>query len=188
MIILSILLLLAVTRIVVCLIRNWRNVFHIFEGLFCFDTRLPRHGVLQALTRFTWELPTTIVGCLVAQFFNIICPNCRVDHFGGITYLTLQNSHRYMGVSLGSYIVIFLPGKVAEPFDDSVLADRVYIFQHEYGHTFDSQRFGWFYLPVVGLSSLISVLRSCANHSDFWTERRADRFAAAYFGRLKNNS
>ncbi len=59
---------------------------------------------------------------------------------------------------------------------------------HEYGHTFDSQNFGILYLPVVGLSSIISAsnskpdpLTGGSTHDSFWTEKRANRYASSYF-------
>ncbi len=44
---------------------------------------------------------------------------------------------------------------------------------HEYGHTFDSQIFGWSYLLAIGIPSITGAE---------WTERRADRHAERYFG------
>ena len=62
------------------------------------------------------------------------------------------------------------------------------IYRHEYGHTVDSQRWGWLYLPVVGLGSLVSQAlglnpRVRHRHEDFWAERRADRLGERYFGK-----
>ncbi len=60
---------------------------------------------------------------------------------------------------------------------------------HEYVHNFDSQIFGPFYLPVVGLPSLISVATSrplpggITTHSVRWYERNANKHAARYFGK-----
>ena len=58
--------------------------------------------------------------------------------------------------------------------------------RHEYGHTVDSQLWGWLYLPVIGLPSLISQALGLSpkarhRHDDFWAERRADRLGKRFF-------
>jgi hypothetical protein len=58
--------------------------------------------------------------------------------------------------------------------------------RHEYGHTVDSQLWGWLYLPVIGLPSLISQALGLSHkarhrHDDFWAERRADRLGKRFF-------
>jgi hypothetical protein len=65
------------------------------------------------------------------------------------------------------------------------------LFQHEYGHTFDSRIFGVSYLFAIGIPSLISVAGSelipennpnnLYTHNIYWTEMRANRHAAEYF-------
>ena len=75
-------------------------------------------------------------------------------------------------------------------FADWVINDP--LFMHEYGHTFDSQIFGAFYLPVVGLPSLISAIGATqvdnepdgvTTHDFRWYEMSANRHAARYFGK-----
>lgn len=44
---------------------------------------------------------------------------------------------------------------------------------HEYGHTFQSMRFGLSYLFAVGAPSLLNELG--ADNRDFWTETSANR-------------
>ena len=51
---------------------------------------------------------------------------------------------------------------------------------HEYGHYIDSQMFGWYYLPVLGIPSLISAAGD-GDHSRFWSEIRANKNAKEYF-------
>ena len=48
------------------------------------------------------------------------------------------------------------------------------VIMHEYGHSFDSQLFGFTYLFAVGIPSALGA---------DWTELRANRYAARYFGR-----
>jgi hypothetical protein len=54
---------------------------------------------------------------------------------------------------------------------------------HEYGHTIDSRIFGISYLFAIGLPSLGSAIFDKANHSFFYTEKRANRLAARYFSK-----
>jgi hypothetical protein len=62
---------------------------------------------------------------------------------------------------------------------------------HEYGHTIDSRAFGLSYLFAIGIPSVISAGGSEYNstagmytHDYYWTETRANRRAAKYFGTL----
>jgi len=61
---------------------------------------------------------------------------------------------------------------------------------HEYGHTFQSRRWGPLYLPIIGLPSAISALTSSqvsgeplgvTTHDFRWYEMGANRHAARYF-------
>ncbi|MFV0291026.1 MAG: hypothetical protein ACK5IJ_09085, partial [Mangrovibacterium sp.] len=55
---------------------------------------------------------------------------------------------------------------------------------HEYGHSFDSRRYGLSYLFAIGIPSVRSAANSTNNsHRSFWTEKRANRDAANYFGK-----
>jgi hypothetical protein len=55
------------------------------------------------------------------------------------------------------------------------------LFMHEYGHTIDSRAFGLPYLFAIGIPSIISAAGD--DHSTYWTEKRANRRAKAYFGK-----
>jgi hypothetical protein len=53
---------------------------------------------------------------------------------------------------------------------------------HEYGHTLDSQYWGVFYLPAIGIPSGISSWKSTEDeHHHYWTETRANNKASRYF-------
>jgi hypothetical protein len=56
-------------------------------------------------------------------------------------------------------------------------------FMHKYGHTIDSRLFGLSYLFAIGLPSAISAGKHDGTHSSYWTETRANRRAARYFGK-----
>jgi hypothetical protein len=57
------------------------------------------------------------------------------------------------------------------------------IYMHEYGHTIDSRLFGLSYLFAIGIPSAISAGKHDGSHHSYWTETRANRRAARYFGK-----
>ena len=59
---------------------------------------------------------------------------------------------------------------------------KTVMYMHEYGHTIDSRIFSWSYLFAIGISSGVSAAGS-GDHSTYWTETRANRRAAKYFGK-----
>jgi hypothetical protein len=81
-------------------------------------------------------------------------------------------------------------GEIEGTFRATVLGDAFWM--HEYGHTFDSQLYGLSYLFAIGIPSLrsangsttINPVTGLSSHDIFWTERRANRHAANYFGQF----
>jgi hypothetical protein len=156
-----------------------RNALHLLLGLFYLDSnRTIAAAAWQGISRFTYECLQTIIGYSYAQVLNMVS-RTRVIHFGGATFSIKHHNQKHRGVSIGNYIAIILPGKNPPLTDD--------LFMHEYGHTFDSARFGPFYLLLIGIPSLISA--SLANrrnrahhkpHSSRWYEQSADRHARNY--------
>ena len=52
------------------------------------------------------------------------------------------------------------------------------LWRHEWGHTRQSLYLGWFYLPVIGIPSLIWAAiwkKDYGPYYNFWTEKWADR-------------
>lgn len=76
-------------------------------------------------------------------------------------------------VSLGDFIII------------GETADMALTLRHERGHQKQSRILGWFYLPVIGLPSLIwcslytisKTLQKRYSYYDFYTEKLADHIA-----------
>lgn len=85
-----------------------------------------------------------------------------------------------MGVSLGTFVDLWVEPWMYGEGEGFVLSNQ--LCMHEFGHTADSQRFGWAYLFVIGLPSLISAFGK-GNHNVFWTELRANRHAKRYFAK-----
>ena len=109
-----------------------------------------------------WEAPQLLLGLLLRAIYK------GVDsvYEDAIVRRSLKMKG---GISLGRYIII------------SQFATKKTV-QHEYGHTIQSKRFGWFYLPLVGLPSIIwamlygPVIKPTLNgYYKFITECSADR-------------
>ena len=167
---------------VLALLRKRRLAWQLFCSRYRFDADR-RHAVSQAVTRFTWELPQLFLSYAIAQVRVIIGNVDRVDTLGGVTYVTCchRKEHAYTGMSLGCFVQMWIPVEIRTDFEHYARYYAGRIFLHEYGHTVDSQLWGWLYLPVVGFPSLVSQLlglsKRCSHrHEDFWTERRADRY------------
>ena len=153
----------------------------ITRGLFQTDDKRSRFGRLcQLLLRFTWELPQTLVGWLYSLMRALAGQVDRVDGFGGITFVTKKDCNYSMGVSLGTFVGLWAGSWMKGEGERYILGNQ--ICMHEFGHTADSRRFGWLYLLVIGLPSLISA-RGKGDHNVFWTETRANRHAKRYFGK-----
>ena len=167
------------------------NTWKQFAGNFYLDGKRNFFGqTLQGLGRFSWELPQSTIGHGVSQVRNAFGGVDRVDYFGGATFSTAENQTSAYGVSIGNHINMSIDDAITGGFADWVINDP--LFMHEYGHTFDSQIFGAFYLPVVGLPSLISAATATQvagrptgvyTHDFRWYERSANRHAARYFGK-----
>jgi hypothetical protein len=136
--------------------------------------------VWQLFSRFTWELPQTLVGWLYSVGRALAGHVNRVDTLGGITFATKNGFNYGMGVSLGTFVDLWAAPWMQGEGEKYIIGNQ--ICMHEFGHTADSQRFGWAYLPVIGLPSLLSAFGK-GNHNVFWTEIRANRHAMRYFGK-----
>ena len=144
-------------------------VAQLTQGLFLTDNnRSPWGRVWQLFSRYTWELPQTLVGWLYSVGRALAGQVDRVDTLGG------------MGVSLRTFVDLWAGPWMLGEGEAYILGNP--ICMHEFGHTADSRLFGWFYLPVIGLSSLLSATGK-GNHNVFWTEIRANRHARRYFSK-----
>lgn len=154
------------------------NTGKILAGNFYLDEDREFFGqVWQGISRFSWELPQTTIGHGYTQLKNSAGLVDRVDYFGGATFATSENRNVNQaiteGISLGNFINVNIEDEIEGDFKDRVLNDGVYM--HEYGHTFDSQIMGSFYVPIMAMFSTSAG-------RDGWTEVRANNHAARYFG------
>ena len=153
----------------------------ITRGLVLTDVkRSPLGRVWQLFSRFIWELPQTLVGWLYSVGRALAGQVDRVDTLGGITFATKLGCGYSMGVSLGTFVDLWAGPWMLGEGEAYILGNQ--ICMHEFGHTKDSQLFGWAYLPIIGLPSLLSAFGK-GNHNVFWTELRANDHAKNYFGK-----
>lgn len=86
------------------------------------------------------QLPQNLLGLLLTCFWKA---EMTVNYRG--TKVRINESFP-SGISLGNYIIVkHFP--ISRHTWNSV--------KHEYGHSIQSKRYGWFYLPIIGLPSLL---------------------------------
>ena len=163
------------------LFTRFQTTAQLTRGLFLTDAKRTFMGrVWQLFSRFTWELPQTLVGWLYSVGRALAGQVDRIDTLGGITFATKTGCSYGMGVSLGTFVDLWACSCMHGEGEGFILGNQ--ICMHEFGHTADSQRFGWAYLPFIGLPSLVSAFGK-GDHNVFWTELRANNHAKRYFAK-----
>jgi hypothetical protein len=159
------------------LISNFDNGLRILAGRYYTDENRTFGGqLLQSLSRYTWEGVQTWAGYNHSQLRNTFGMVDRVEYFGGATYSINENDTRadwwFAGVSLGNNISINLRrGFNEENHPRGWMYSERGLYWHEYGHTFDSWRYEFGYLPFIGIPSASGKR---------WTEIRANNHAWNY--------
>ena len=131
----------------------------------------------QILSRWTWELPQTMLGNTYSHYINLTGKVDNVSFYGGATVLKCYGDEIPMGkgalgVTLGSYII----------GNNQIAADpNNSLFQHEYGHYLRSRESGPGYYFEYGIPSLWSAATNSYDHDYFWIERDANKTAFIYF-------
>ena len=154
-----------------------KQALKIFLGLFYFDESSPKRAILQGILRHTWEMPQTFIGQAASHVRNAAGNATKVEYYGGATFVINEHQQYQEGVSLGNYINVNIWETIYQNFDDHIKDNPLLL--HEYGHTFDSNLFGWFYLPIIGLPSIHSAMCK-GDHQQYWTEKRANRKVKQY--------
>lgn len=115
---------------------------------------------------WTWELPQTLLG------LGLLAVQRRRGKVHGVERLADGRrlvETEVLAISLGGYVFWSRTGLYDLPFQvDLVRA-------HELGHTVQSRRLGWLYLPTVGIASSSRALYSA------WLQRRTGQPWLRYF-------
>lgn len=167
------------------------NQFKINGGLYTGNFK-------QIFSRFTWELPQTLVGYGWSQLRNHVGKVNKVKYFDGATFAMNTHSSKREGVTIGSFININIKEynkEIYEPKGKFTLVNDP-LFMHEYGHYIQSQKQGWGYLFTTGIPSLIDAAKNhyattikdnqgkrhtLKSHDIFWAEINANKKAEKYF-------
>jgi RHS repeat-associated protein len=131
----------------------------------------------QIVSRWTWELPQTLIGKGYGHFSNNIGRVTDVGYFDGATIVNVTDlpldGDQARGVSLGSFI--YGQGISSNPFETydgtNIPTPGARLLRHEYGHYRQSLRNGWTYIPKYGIPSA-----SGANWTEVDAEYRSDKY------------
>ena len=120
---------------------------------------------------YIWQLPQNLLGLLLIAFYKP--ERMHIMENGNRIYFATRMKG---GISLGKYSIVNV-GHYRHDINDSLKRDTV---RHEaIGHARQSLYFGWLYLIVIGLPSIINacLCRDKGRYYRFYTERWADRLA-----------
>lgn len=117
---------------------------------------------MKEILLYIWQLPQNLLGLLFLLFI-------RGEERHTLGDISFYFSKTFPGgISLGKYIIL---GWHEE-----------WHVRHEFGHCIQSKKWGWLYLPVVGLSSLIwawlygpIIDPDKVDYYSFWTEKNANK-------------
>jgi len=131
----------------------------------------------QLISRWTWELPQTVLGKTISHVRNMTGNVDDVSYYGGATLVNKNDpSSEEWGFTLGPYINSNM--MKADPYRDPV-------FRHEFGHTLQSRLVGPLYLTSVALPSLVGGFLDynlgINNHDREWYESQSNRMSERYF-------
>ena len=115
---------------------------------------------MKRLVKFLWQLPQNLIGLLLIQVV-------RADTIKRVDGKRIWYSEKMKGaVTLGEYIVINMDKYYSSPTSTE---------RHEIGHYKQSLIFGWLYLFIIGIPSIIHCkLHKGGNYGHFYTEMWAD--------------
>ena len=131
------------------------GVFLIFA-----ENQFAMREIIQ-LVLWLWQMPQNIIGEILAFYYGGCTSFYRTGKYNRVAVVSSDRMRG--GISLGN--IIILP----EFFSEKTL-------KHELGHCKQSLYFGWLYLLVIGLPSIIhAALHRKGDYYHFWTEKWANR-------------
>jgi len=103
--------------------------------------------VIINILGYFWQLPQHLLAVVLLLIYRRHIVETRL-HNTSIVYIC--DKFMSSGISLGNFI--FITERILE-YDKNVI-------KHEYGHSIQSYIFGWLYLLIIGIPSMINNLRS----------------------------
>ncbi len=183
-------LVLVLVSVLVSIVRKQPSIFRfsvdLFKSLWWIQGNMHlRRCLILFLLRLFWEAPQSFAGYLWLNFRNWGGKIKRMEFEDGVMIVLSEGNYR--GVSFGEFVEVQLPRDKIRQMSRSDM--KCYLIWHEFGHSLDSRRLGPFYLPVVGIPSVLSAVRGgrvekdgkiYQRHSLRTYEMRANRLAARY--------
>lgn len=127
---------------------------------------------IRNILLYIWQAPQNLLGLILIACYKPERTH-TMENGNQIHFSTRMNG----GISLGKYSIVNV-GHYRHDINESLKRDTV---RHEtIGHAKQSLYFGWLYLIVIGLPSIVhAALCKCKNHSyyDMWFEKWADKIA-----------
>ncbi len=153
-------------------LRTATTIYRHRHSLVAVDTeKKPLGKILQLGSRFTYELPQTIVGMMLYDFFTAFNDNPQRVFHKGITFV--RSKLMGGGLSVGNNVFLW---------DDCNHLDT---FKHEFGHTFQSRYLGPLYMPIAAMGSMIGYTNYLITNNMFnyyiLTEKWADELGKKYW-------
>lgn len=158
---------------------DFRLAMALCKGRYVYDETGRMHHY-QSLLRHVWEMPQMFVGYMLGMCRIIMGKVRKVETVWGVTFVVCEHAQNScVGVSLGP-IVNIASNKPHEESIRVLIQKDIGIYKHELGHTVDSLIWGWLYLLVIGLPSMVSVQMETMRighhkHCRLYAERWANR-------------
>lgn len=118
-------------------------------------------NTLKEILLYIWQLPQNLIGLV----YMLLCfDRVKVTEQNGAVYYATK--HVNGGLTLGRYVFIEEGNMTREP-----------VYDHEAGHVEQSKVWGWLWLFVFGIPSLIHNLcyDGKGGYYNFYTEKDANR-------------
>ncbi|MBC7412584.1 MAG: hypothetical protein H7331_09050 [Bacteroidia bacterium] len=128
---------------------------------------------------FIWQLPQLVIGYI----YYICIPKTKIATVNNNTIIYTTTMQANAGMSLGKYVFV------------GAKSNRATVL-HELGHTIQSKYYGWFYLFLIGIPSLIRAIVFkykwkrgnwyTKNYYAVWFERQASLLGYTCYGNYKH--
>lgn len=118
--------------------------------------------LIKKILLYLWQLPQNLIGLILAKSLE---SEYRFEY--GISYYAV-NGFFNSAISLGNYILIDNVYLLAR---EKVLEN---VLKHEKGHRIQSKYFGWFYLFVIGIPSIVRNIYDRIFHKKWLLTDRMD--------------